>query len=282
MHSVGTQQAQQNKASILQSIHQLLAADLALLHRLQSIQDALKSFAILVDGNVVHLDLAVGQEPLGDLPEGLCELEVLRLGGEIGGAELEVLAHGRVAQGRLVLDLLVDLVHGFGGDGEERAVDAAGGGDGRHGDVGARGFGHAVEGVSDAVVGVFFDVLGAGRGVVVEGFVGAETLDVGEVAGGAGRDDLEAGELGELDGEGAGGGGATVDEDGEFGGAGVGGERELEGLVEALSDAAWWVRGRGSEGWGEAYVVIPTPRVDACSKLRLSGILICASPLTVM
>ena len=57
----------------------------------------------------------------------------------------------------------------------------------------------------DVVVGEVFDVLGAGGGVVVEDFVGAEAFEVGEVTGGGGGDDGEAGEFGVLDGEGAGG-----------------------------------------------------------------------------
>lgn len=89
----------------------------------------------------------------------------------------------------------------------------------------------------DVVLGVFFDVLGAGGRVVVEDFVGAEAFEVGEVAGGGSGDDLEAGEFGVLDGEGASGGRAAVDEDGEFGGGGGGGEGQLEGLVESLADA---------------------------------------------
>jgi hypothetical protein len=48
---------------------------------------------------------------------------------------------------------------------------------------------------------------------------------------------LAVGELGELDGERTGCGGAAVDEEGNGLFAGGGGEGELEGLVEALSDA---------------------------------------------
>lgn len=185
----------------------------------------------------MNLDLSIGQETAGHLPETLCELEILRLGGDFGGAKGESLTQAGVAEGGFVLDLGVVLVDFFGGDGEESAVDAAGGGHGGDGDLGAGSFGHAVEGVLDAVVGEVFDVLGAGGRVVVEDFVGAETFEVGEVAGGGGGDDGEAGEFGVLDGEGAGGGGATVDEDGEFARGGGGGEGELEGLVETLADA---------------------------------------------
>lgn len=189
----------------------------------------------------MHLDLALGQESRGHLPEHLCEFEIFGLGGEIHGAEFEVFTNGGVTQCSFIPHLLVKLVDGFGGDGEEGTVDTTGRGHGGYGDLGAFGFGYAVEGVFDVVFGVLFDVLGAGGGVVVEGLVGAQTLDVGEVARGTGGDYLEAGELGELDGQGAGGGRAAVDEDGEFAGAGLGGEGEFEGLVEALSDAVWYV-----------------------------------------
>lgn len=62
------------------------------------------------------------------------------------------------------------------------------------------------------------------------------------VAGRGGGQDGEARELGELDAVDARGGGAAVDEDGGLFGGGVGGEGELEGLVEALALFAWMAR----------------------------------------
>ena len=84
----------------------------------------------------------------------------------------------------------------------------------------------------EVVLGVLADLLGTLEVLVVEGGVGAEGLDEVPVVRRADGDDLEAGELGVLDGEGTGGGRGTVDEDGEGLLSGLGGEGELQALVE--------------------------------------------------
>ncbi|TGO89917.1 hypothetical protein BPOR_0087g00090 [Botrytis porri] len=118
------------KCTIKDNINQLLPTDLTLLHRLHSAQNTLEALAKLVQGHLVNLDFSIGQEAPGHLPKALCEFKVLGLGGDFGGAEGESLAETGVAEGGFIFDLGVVLVYFFGGDGEESAVDAAGG---RHG-----------------------------------------------------------------------------------------------------------------------------------------------------
>lgn len=80
-------------------------------------------------------------------------------------------------------------------------------------DLGRSALRNAIEDARELVVGVLADLLGAVRVVVVESLGGAQGLDEGEVARAARRDDLAAGEDGELDGQRACSGAAAVDQD---------------------------------------------------------------------
>lgn len=167
----------------LQSINQLFSTYLSLLHMLHARQNPLKALSKLVDRRSVHLDLPLRQQPPRHLPEHLAKLKVLWLSLHLVRTEREELADDRVAQRRLHLHLVVDALDLVFWDGEKCAVDTAGRGHGGDGDLRRVAFGDAVEDVGDGVGGPFFDILRAGRGVVVECCVGAEALDVFEVAG---------------------------------------------------------------------------------------------------
>jgi len=84
-------------ASHLDVVDQLLAADLAVLHRFHALHDALESLAVLVQGDLVGLHLAVGKELGSVVDERLGEFKLLGHGGELhvvdegeGFAEAEV------------------------------------------------------------------------------------------------------------------------------------------------------------------------------------------------
>jgi hypothetical protein len=86
-------------------VHQLNTTDLTLLQLLQTIKHALESSR--AELNRVHGELLAGDELRGQVPESLCEFEVLWLGGHVHAAgPLEGFAGEGVAEGGLH-DLLV-------------------------------------------------------------------------------------------------------------------------------------------------------------------------------
>lgn len=213
------------RSNLLDLVDELGTRDLAGLQVVQAAEDTLETAAADLLG--VSLDLAVGEQLLSQFPEHAAELEVLRLSGDGSATEAEGLTNNSVAQSALVLDVLAGRLGR-----EKEGDDTTLAGKSVATDVGGAALGDAVECVLEVVLGVLADLLGALGVLVVEGGVGAERLDEVPVVRRADGDDLEAGELGVLDGEGTGGGRGAVDEDGEGLLSGLGGEGELQALVE--------------------------------------------------
>lgn len=102
--------------------------------------------------------------------------------------------------------------------------------------LGRLAFGDTVKDPRELVVRVLADSLRAVRVIVVESFRRTKSFDEREIARAASRDDLAAGENGELNGQTAGRGAAAVDEDGVVRFLSTW-QRESQTLVKALSDS---------------------------------------------
>ena len=116
---------------ILQLVNQLLATDLALLHGLHPLHDALQSAVVLVHHASVRLHLPLGQEFCGYVDELGGEVEVFGHGGHFHVVdEGEGFANREVGQDADLRNVAggVKGLHGFIGDGEEGYVLAWGGG----------------------------------------------------------------------------------------------------------------------------------------------------------
>lgn len=213
------------KTCALDLVDELLARDLARSHVVHAAKDALETAAAELLG--VSLDLALSEQLLSQRPPHLAKLEVLGLGRDGVTSEGEGLTNNGVAQSALVDDVLA------GGLSREKVRDDTTlARDGVGADVGRAALGDTVESVLEVVLGVLTN-LGRALGVlVVEGGVSTQRLDKVPVVRRADSDDLKAGQLGVLDGEGTSGGRSAVDEDGEGLLSRLGGKRKLQALVK--------------------------------------------------
>lgn len=115
-------------------------------HLLQPLKNALQPAPTLVDGMLVHLDLAVREKLLTDRPKFLCKVEVGRDRGKLLGSELKSLPDGSVCQGGLVLNFIIDRLHLVPRDRQQGRVYSSSVAQGFDADLGAAALGDAVKG----------------------------------------------------------------------------------------------------------------------------------------
>jgi hypothetical protein len=188
----------------LDLVHKLHPTNLPILQILQPTWNALQ--ASVTHLRRMRLDRAIIHQPLAQRPELRCKLVIILIRRKL---RAKLLSEPRVSERHANAHILPrELLHR-----QDARVLPALGADGGRRDIRRRAFGDGVEDQFQTVVGGLAD-LGADVGLlVVEDLVGTEFLEQVEVVWGGGGSDFEAGELGELDGEGAGGGRAAVDQD---------------------------------------------------------------------
>lgn len=110
--------------SSLQSVYQLLPADLSFSHSIHALKHPFQTLPVLIHAGSMNLQLPVLQQLPGQFPEGLRELEILGLGLHLAGAHHKELADDRVRERPPHLDVRVELLDVALGNREERGVRA--------------------------------------------------------------------------------------------------------------------------------------------------------------